>query len=130
MSRDVIGDMLTTIRNGYAARRQKVVLPHSKLREEIARKIEALGYLAQVSVGKDEKFKTLELELKYENGQPVLRELRRVSKPGLRLYRGRRKIRRVLSGLGFSILSTPKGILSGDEARKSGIGGEIICEGW
>jgi len=130
MSRDSIGDMLTTIRNGYAAHKQSVLLPHSKLREEVARKLESLGYLSLVEVNNEEKFKRLYLELKYENGEPVLRELRRVSKPGLRLYKGKRKIRKVLSGLGFSILTTPKGILSGQEARKEGVGGEIMCEGW
>src|SRR3989344_1853544 len=130
MSRDSIGDMLTTIRNGYAAHKQSVLLPHSKLREEVARKLESLGYLSLVEVNNEEKFKRLYLELKYENGEPVLRELRRVSKPGLRLYKGKRKIRKVLSGLGFSILTTPKGILSGQGARKEGVGGEIMCEGW
>ena len=86
--------------------------------------------MSLVEVNNEEKFKRLYLELKYENGEPVLRELRRVSKPGLRLYKGKRKIRKVLSGLGFSILTTPKGILSGQEARKEGVGGEIMCEGW
>lgn len=130
MSQDSIGDMLTTIRNGYAARRQRVVLPHSKLKEEIAKKLLTMGYLAGLKVNKDEKFKILEIDLKYENGKPALEEIRRVSKPGLRLYKGKKRIRKVLSGLGFSILSTPKGILNGAEARKVGVGGEVICEGW
>ncbi|MDP2671819.1 MAG: 30S ribosomal protein S8 [bacterium] len=130
MSRDIIGDMLTAIRNGYSASKEEVVVPHSKLREEVAKKLVGLGYLTGVQVNKEGKFKELDLQLKYEDGKPVLTKIRRVSRPGLRTYRGKKEIKKVLSGLGFSIMSTPKGILSGAEARKMGIGGEVICEGW
>jgi small subunit ribosomal protein S8 len=130
MSTDIIGDMLTTIRNGYAAHKNTVVVPHSALREQVAKKLVQLGYLTDIKVDKEDKFKKLEMNLKYENGEPVLTQIRRVSRPGLRVYRGKNEIKRVLSGLGFSLLSTSAGILSGDEARKKGIGGEIICEGW
>lgn len=130
MSTDIIGDMLTIIRNGYSAHKASVVLPHSALKEEVAKKLVQLGYLSSSEVTKEGKFKQLELTLKYENGTPVLTQIKRVSRPGLRVYKGKKEIRPVLNGLGFSLLSTSRGILSGDEARKKGLGGEIICIGW
>jgi len=130
MSTDSIADMLTIIKNGYKADKESVSLPHSKIKEEIAKKLLRLGYIGSVDVDTEGKFKALRIELKYDSGKPVLTQIRRISKPGLRVYRGKKEIKKVLSGLGFSILSTPEGILTGSEAKKKGIGGEIICEGW
>jgi small subunit ribosomal protein S8 len=130
MNTDSIGDMLTIIKNGYAASKQVVSLPHSKMKEEIAKKLLELGYLASVEVDTEGTFKVLKVGLRYDSGKPVLTHLRRISKPGLRIYRGKKEVKKVLSGLGFSIWSTPAGILTGIEARKKGVGGEIICEGW
>lgn len=130
MSTDSVGDMLTIIRNGYAARKAEVTVPHSVLKEQVAKKLFELGYLESSRVEKEGKFKTLELGLIYENGEPKLKHIKRISRPGLRVYRGKGELRPVLSGLGFSLLSTPEGILSGDEARRKGVGGELLCQGW
>jgi small subunit ribosomal protein S8 len=127
---DTIGNMLTTIRNGYAARKDRVRTPYSSLNESIAKKLLEMGYLSSIEVDKSGEFKVIDLGLKYDNGKPALTKIRRISKPGLRRYNSARSIRKVLSGLGFSILTTPKGVLSGIEAKKAQIGGEVICEGW
>ncbi len=129
MSTDKIGDMLTRIKNGYLAGKKTVNIPHSSLKEQIAKIMVSENYLDGVSVHKnDQGFSELVITLKYLKGTPVLTDIKRVSKPGLRVYRSALELKPVLSGLGISILSTPKGIMSGSEAKKQKIGGEVLCE--
>jgi len=126
MSTDPVSDMLTTIRNGYLAKAEKVVVLKSKFQEEIAKTLVQAGYLSGCKTldGK------LEINLKYENRKPVLEHIKRVSKPGLRIYKPSKKIGRVRSGFGISIVSTSKGVMTSKDAKKKGLGGEIICQVW
>lgn len=125
---DPIADLLTRIKNAYMARHQRVEVPYSKIKEQIAQVLKREGYLKDVALGEDNGKKILEMGLLYEDGQPAIVELKRVSKPGLRIYVGRRKIPKVLSGLGTTILTTSQGIMTGREAKKKNVGGEVICE--
>ncbi|MEX0616228.1 MAG: 30S ribosomal protein S8 [Candidatus Woykebacteria bacterium] len=127
---DTVADMLTIIRNGYLARKIQVVSPHSKAKEEIAKKLLKIGFLDHVAVKKDENRINLIIKLKYENGEPVLTHLKRISKPGLRIYKAKRELKPVLGGIGFALLSTSRGIMTNKEAHQKGIGGEIVCEVW
>lgn len=127
---DTIGDMLTIIRNGYMAKKSDVSVPHSRLKEEIARKLEKLGSVEKVRVEKGLKSKILNIKLRYINGDPVVTHIKRISKPGLRIYKTKSNIKPILEGMGFSLISTSKGIKTNRESFKSGIGGEIICEVW
>ena len=126
---DPIGDMLTRIRNGYLARKKMVKVPYSRIKEQMAEILVKEGYLAKLKV-RSEKFKILELGLKYEGKKPALTSIERVSKPGLRIYSPAKKIKQVCSGLGLSILSTSAGLMTNKEARKKNLGGEIICQVW
>ncbi len=131
MSTDKIADLLTHIRNAYLAKKTVVKLPHSRLKEEIVKILVAEKYLEAYQVNQDKNgFKQLELTLKYVNGQPVLHHLKRISKPGLRIYQTSHKITPVLSGYGFSIISTSKGLMTNREAKKQKLGGEVLCELW
>lgn len=126
---DPIADLLTRIRNAHIAGHDTVSLPHSKMREQVVRILKEEGFLVGYHVREGHPFDTLELELKYEKGRvPVIRELRRISKPGRRVYAGRDEIPDVLGGLGVNILSTSRGVMTGRDARAQGIGGEILCE--
>jgi len=128
---DPIADMLTIIRNGYKASKAEVYIPFSKLKKTLAEKLVSLGYLSEVSEVKSESSrKILKIVLKYEQGKPELRGLKRISKPGLRVYRSSKEIPYVLGGLGSAIISTNVGLLSDREARKKRVGGEVICEVW
>ena len=127
---DTIGNMLTTIRNGYLTRKDLVTIPHSKIKEALARKLMDIGFLDEVSVDKKDPQKDLVLKLKYSGMEPALSQVRRVSKPGLRIYKQKKNLKPVLGGLGYTLISTPKGVLTNKEARKQGLGGEIICEVW
>ena len=127
---DNIGDMLTTIRNGYMAKKDGVVVPYSKQKEEIAEKLEKLGFIEKVSVDDKEKHKVLQVKLQYEGGEPVLTHLKRVSTPGLRVYKSKRDLKPVLNGMGYALVSTSVGILTNKESVKKGIGGEVVCEVW
>lgn len=127
---DTIGDMLTIIRNGYMAKKSDVSVPHSRLKEEIAKKLERLGSVEKVKVEKGLKSKILNIKLRYINGDPVVTHIKRISKPGLRVYKTKSNIKPVLEGMGFSLISTSKGIKTNRESFKFGIGGEIICEVW
>ena len=140
MSSDPIADFCTSIRNGYMAGKLKVQIPYSKLKEEMAKVLNEQGYLKEFKVqgsslpageaGLKAK-RNIIIELKYDQkGKPVLTKIERVSKPGLRVYKGSKKIPRVLSGLGIAIVSTPKGLLTGKQAKKKNLGGEIICQVW
>jgi small subunit ribosomal protein S8 len=125
---DPIGDMLTRIRNAQMRRMSKVLCPSSKLRQRVLDVLVEEGYLrgyteTEVRAG----IKQLEIELKYSNGQPAIREIRRVSKPGRRVYAGLKELQPVKNGLGVSILTTPKGVMSDIKAREENVGGEVLC---
>ncbi len=127
---DTIGDFIIRLKNAGAVGHENVSLPHSKLKEAVARKLEAAGYLSGVEVkGKDAK-KTLEVSLKYEAGRHAISDVRRVSKPGRRLYAKVEEIYPVKFGKGHLILSTPKGILTDKEARAEKVGGEQLFKIW
>lgn len=127
---DPIADLLARIKNAYLARHKRVEVPHSKLKEEVVKTMRSEGYLKNYSVDGDKPKRTLLIELAYKNGEPALTRLRRISKPGLRLYSGKKDMPRVLSGLGTAIVTTSKGIMTADKAREQGVGGELICEIW
>ena len=133
---DPIADMLTRIRNGVMSNHAVVAMPSSKLKAEIARILKEEGYIENYEVvdGGKPSHKVLRVNLKYigerREKRPVITELRRVSKPGRRIYTQKRDIPWVLSGMGISILSTPKGVMTGQKARKNGVGGEILCKVW
>lgn len=126
---DPLGDMLTRIRNAYGRRKTKVSTPASRLRARVLDVLKAEGYIRDYSQidfgdGKSE----LEIELKYFDGAPVIREISRVSKPGRRVYVSVKSIPQVANGLGISILSTPKGVMADHEAREQNVGGEVLCQ--
>lgn len=130
---DPIADMLTRIRNGIQSRHDRVEMPASKLKVEIARILKSEGFIANYKVVEDDgkPQASLRVYLKYSNdGEPVIHGIERVSRPGRRVYRGKEDIPRVLGGLGLAIVSTSKGVLSATEAAKSGVGGEVLCQVW
>ncbi|MGC2108124.1 MAG: 30S ribosomal protein S8 [Candidatus Korobacteraceae bacterium] len=126
---DPVSDFLTRVRNAINARHQKVDVPHSKLKVEIARILKEEGYIANFKAADEEGRKVLRVYLKYspDNSSPIS-DLKRVSRPGCRVYVGHTEIPRVLGGLGINILTTPKGVMTGRQARKEGVGGEVLCE--
>lgn len=126
---DPLGDMLTRIRNGQRARKNAVVSPASRLRANVLDVLKREGFIrgyseAEVRAG----IRELTIELKYDEGDPVIREISRVSKPGRRVYSKIKDLQRVYNGLGISILSTPRGVLSDAEAREKNVGGEVLCK--
>jgi small subunit ribosomal protein S8 len=129
---DPIADMLTRIRNGITSHHDRVELPASKLKVEIARILKSEGFIRNYALtDKDQTQATLRIDLKYSpSGEPVIHGIERISRPGRRVYRNKQEIPRVLGGLGLAIVSTSKGVLSGHEAAKSGIGGEVLCQVW
>ena len=130
---DPIADMLTRIRNGIQARHERVDMPSSKLKIEIARILKSEGFISNFKTvdEQDAVQSLLRVYLKYSpDGEPVIHGIERVSRPGRRVYRGKQEIPRVLGGLGLAIVSTSKGVLSGAEAARSGIGGEVLCQVW
>jgi small subunit ribosomal protein S8 len=130
---DPIADMLTRIRNGIQAHHDRVELPASKLKVEIARILKSEGFISNYKlVEETEKPQnTLRVYLKYsDDGEPVIHGIERVSRPGRRVYRGKEEIPKVLGGLGLAIVSTSKGVLSGSEAVRNGVGGEVLCQVW
>jgi small subunit ribosomal protein S8 len=125
---DPIADMLTRIRNGIQARHQRVEMPSSKLKLEVARILKEEGYISNFKVGEEGKKKVLKVFLRYSNeGESVITKIERVSKPGRRVYVGAHDIPKVLGGLGVNVLTTPRGVMSGKAARKAGVGGELLC---
>lgn len=126
---DPIADMLTRIRNAQRALRPTVDVPHSRLKESIAGILKREGYIADAAV-EGARIKTLKLRLKYQGKRGIIEGLRRISRPGLRRYVGVDEIPRVRGGLGIAILSTSEGILTGTQARKKNLGGELICYVW
>ncbi len=128
---DPVADFLTRIRNAMRARHQKLDVPASKLKAEIARILKEEGYIANYKPTEENGMKVLRVYLKYDtNNQSVIKDLKRVSRPGCRVYQGKDEIRRVQGGLGIAILTTPKGVMTGRQARREGVGGELLCEVW
>jgi small subunit ribosomal protein S8 len=125
---DPLGDLLTRIRNAQMRRQNKVVSPASKLRAHVLDVLIEEGYIrGYTEVTERAGVKHLEIELKYTNGQPAIREIRRVSKPGRRVYSAVKELQPVKNGLGVSILTTPKGVMSDNRAREENVGGEVLC---
>ncbi|MEW8029451.1 MAG: 30S ribosomal protein S8 [Candidatus Thiodiazotropha sp.] len=124
---DPIADMLTRIRNGQAAKKTTVELPSSKLKLSIANLLKNEGFLQEVSINSESKKPTLVLELRYYQGRPVIDLIKRVSRPGLRVYKGKDELPKVRGGLGVAIISTSKGVMSDRVARDMGQGGEVIA---
>ena len=128
---DPVADFLTRIRNAMRARHQKLDVPASKLKAEIARILKEEGYIANYKPVEEGGMKVLRVYLKYTvNNESVICDLKRVSRPGCRVYQGKSEIRRVQGGLGIAILTTPKGVMTGRQARREGVGGELLCEVW
>jgi len=128
---DPVADFLTRIRNAQRAHHQKLDVPASKLKAEIARILKEEGYIANYKAAEEEGRRVLRVYLKYgPNNESVIRDVKRISKPGCRVYIGRDEIKRVQGGLGISIMTTPKGVMTGRQARRENVGGEILCEVW
>ena len=124
---DPIGDMFTRIRNGQMRNLDTIVIPHSKFRINILEILKIEGYINNYHIDKKDNKQSLKIDLKYYEGLPVIKEIKRISKPGRRVYSRATSIPKVMNGLGLAILSTPKGVMSDAEARKNNVGGEIIC---
>lgn len=128
---DPIADMLTCIRNALQARHPKVDVPASKIKEEVARVLKEEGFVAAYKAIEENKRKVLRVYLKYgPNKESVITGLKRISKPGRRVYRGRTELKAVYGGLGISIVTTPQGVMTSRQARRQSVGGEVICEVW
>ena len=126
---DPISDMLTRIRNAQRALLPAVEIPHSKMKESIAHILKKEGYVSELTVA-GKPFKTIKLQLKYQGKKSVIEGIKRISRPGLRRYVGATDIPRVRNGLGVSLLSTPEGVMTGTQARKKNLGGELLCYVW
>jgi small subunit ribosomal protein S8 len=124
---DPVADLLTRIRNGQSARKTTVTMASSKLKTAILGVLKSEGFIADFSVGAADGKATLTVDLKYYEGRPVIDRIERVSRPGLRIYRGKEDLPRVLGGMGTVIVSTPKGVMTDRAARAIGQGGEVIC---
>ncbi|MEJ2687364.1 MAG: 30S ribosomal protein S8 [Gammaproteobacteria bacterium] len=127
MMTDPIADLLTRIRNGQSAGKVEVTMPASNLKRAIAKVLQDEGYIAGFDVQDINGKPTLSVTLKYHQGEPVIEELQRVSRPGLRIYKGKDELPTVLGGLGVAIISTSKGVMSDRQARAAGEGGEVLC---
>ena len=128
---DPVADFLTRIRNSIRARHQKLDVPASKLKAEIARILKDEGYIANFKLTEEGNKKSIRIYLKYTPGNvPVISRIERVSRPGCRVYVGSKEVPRVLGGLGINILTTPRGVMTGSSARKEGVGGEVLCHVW
>ncbi len=130
---DSVGDALIRIKNGYMAGKVETVIPYSKLVLNLCKLLEKEGFIGSVEknlpAGRQGD-REIKVALKYEGREPALTDLKRVSKPGLRVYKGVKEIRKVLNGYGIAVISTPKGLMTDKEARKSGVGGEVMAEVW
>jgi len=124
---DPIADMLTRIRNAQAVDKTAVKMPSSKLKIAIAQVLKDEGYIDGFAVRNDDGKAELEIALKYYAGKPVIERIERVSRPGLRIYKGRDAIPQVMNGLGVAIVTTPKGVMTDRKARQTGVGGEVLC---
>ena len=124
---DPIADMLTRIRNAQATEKQSVVIPASKVKQAIAQVLKDEGYIEDFAVRKNDGKSMIEIGLKYYAGKPVIEKIERISRPGLRIYKGRDDIPRVMNGLGVAIVSTSRGVMTDRRARETGVGGEVLC---
>ena len=124
---DPLGDLLTRIRNAQMRNKSKLSSPSSRLRESVLEVLKAEGYIRAYTVVEREGRSELEIELKYFDGEPVIREIERISKPGRRVYTSVRNLPRINNGLGIAIVSTPKGVMADHDARDANVGGEILC---
>jgi small subunit ribosomal protein S8 len=124
---DPIADMLTRIRNGQKVHKLSVSMPSSSVKAAVAKVLKDEGYISGYATDGDGATATLTVELKYYEGRPVIERVQRVSKPGLRIYRGTEKLPKVLGGMGVAIVSTSAGVMSDKQAREKGIGGEVLC---
>jgi small subunit ribosomal protein S8 len=127
MMTDPIADMLTRVRNAQRAQKQSVSIPYSRAKEAILKVMAEEGYVAGLAVDGDGAQKTLQVKLKYFDGRAVIEKIDRVSRPGLRIYRGKDELPRINAGLGIAIISTPKGVMTDRAARALGQGGEVLC---
>ena len=127
---DPITDMLNQIRNAQAVAKTEVLIPLSKIKNEIATLLAKEGFLGDIKKAMKGKMKALKITLKYEDGAPAISGLRRTSRPGQRIYEGFAEIKRVHGGYGISVVSTSKGLMTNKEARKQKLGGEVICQVW
>ena len=131
MTNDPIADMLTRMRNAAAVKHQQVIMPASKLRVAVARILKDEGYIEKLEVSKDKPQANLRLWLRYdENRKPILSGVKRISKPGRRVYAGKAEVPWVRYGLGIAIVSTTQGVMTGSRAKRMGLGGEILCYVW
>ncbi len=131
MMTDPIADMLTRIRNASKAKHEKVDIPSSKMKIEIAKILKEEGFVKNVKLVKDRRQGMIRIYLKYTDEElPVIQGLKRISRPGCRVYAGNNAIPKVMAGLGTAILSTPKGIQTGRQAKKDNVGGEVLCQVW
>jgi small subunit ribosomal protein S8 len=131
MISDPIADMLTRVRNALQARHPKVDVPASKVKVEIARILKEEGYVLNYKLVEEGAARIIRIYLKYTTGNsPVISHIERVSRPGCRIYVGKQEVPRVLGGLGINILTTSRGVMTGLEARKTGVGGEVLCQIW
>ena len=124
---DPVGDLLTRIRNAQMRNKSKVSSPNSRLRESVLEVLKTEGYIRGYAVVEKDGRSEIEIELKYFDGEPVIREIERVSKPGRRVYTSVRNMPRINNGLGVTIVSTPKGVMADHDARDANVGGEILC---
>ena len=124
---DPISDMLTRIRNAQLAEKATVQMPASKVKLAIAKVLKDEGYIEGFAIVGEETRRQLEIALKYYAGRPVIEKIERVSKPGLRIYKGKDDIPRVMNGLGIAIVSTSRGVMTDRKARATGVGGEVLC---
>ena len=124
---DPIADMLTRIRNAQATEKASVLVPASKVKQSIAQVLKDEGYIEDFAVRGEGAKPELEIALKYYAGKPVIEKIERVSRPGLRIYKGRDSIPQVMNGLGVAIVTTPKGVMTDRKARQNGVGGEVLC---
>ena len=124
---DPIADMLTRIRNGQMAGHASVVMPSSKLKAAVAKLLADEGFVSTFSINENDGKAELSVDLKYFDGKPVIEMIKRVSRPGLRVYKNKDELPKVIGGLGVAVISTSKGIMTDRDARQAGIGGEVIC---
>lgn len=134
VTNDPIADMLTRVRNALTARKLEVIVPKSKIKIEIARILLEEGYIEEYTVGDESPIPLITIKLKYYGSRrtrrPVITQLQRISKPGRRVYRKRSELPIVLSGTGIAIVTTPKGVMTAQQARRDGVGGEVLCYVW
>jgi small subunit ribosomal protein S8 len=134
MTSDPIADMLTRIRNALMVGQTEVEMPTSKMKAEIARILKSEGYIEDYTIGEEKPAPIMKIQLKYHGSRrdrrPVITHIERISKPGRRIYRGSRDLPRVMSGIGIAIVTTPKGVMTAQEARRQRVGGEVLCYVW